>query len=271
MGDEKQKKAKERQESENRRLEMESNKRQQERVEHEKESKEFASKQALVKTIKEKFVASKSTKKTKSKSKNKTLKKLREAIGDVKNVDKEAIEQAKLEFQMKQKLDGQRRLRIDAKRKDYLIRATRIEEKQLLIRYEEVQMKKDRELWDAQYKTHIKTRKEEFKRDLEIKKKLSRMKEHIEKMHEMVMTRRKAIHAEEYAEFQAKREALRKKREEEERKRLEAERKRKEEEERKRREEEEAEQRRIEEEERIRKEKKEKILRGEKKKKKKKK
>merc|ERR1712150_826 len=111
----------------------------------------------------------------------------------------------------KQKLAKDRRLTIDAKRKDYLIRATRIEEKQLLVRYEEEQMKKDRALWDTQYKTHIKTRKEEFKRDLEIKKKLARMKDHIAVMNEMVMERRKTIFAEEFEEFQAKRETLRKK------------------------------------------------------------
>merc|ERR1712087_1090060 len=93
--------------------------------------------------------------------------------------------------------------------------------------------------WDAQYQIHIKTRQEEYKRDLEIKKKLARMKDHVEEMNRMVMKRRKAIYAEEYAEFQAKKAALKKKREAAEKERLVAEKKKREEEERQRKEEEE--------------------------------
>merc|ERR1712130_891356 len=199
--DEKEKKAQERKASEAKRLLLESNKRQQERLQQDREAKELASKQALVKTIQNKL--------EENQSKGKTIKKLRAAINDVQKIDKQAIENAQLELEMKEKLEVQRRLRESCRRRDYEMRAIRMEEKELIIEYEEQQMKKEREIWDEQYKAQVKVRRGENKRDLEIKKRLSRMKEHIEKMREKVMERRKILHAEAYKEFQEKKEQLR--------------------------------------------------------------
>merc|ERR1712130_49405 len=194
------KKAQERKASEAKRLLLESNKRQQERLQRDREAKELASKQALVKTIQNKL--------EENQSKGKTIKKLRAAINDVQKIDKQAIENAQLELEMKEKLEVQRRLRESCRRRDYEMRAIRMEEKELIIEYDEQQMKKEREIWDEQYKAQVKVRREENKRDLEIKKRLSRMKEHIEKMREKVMERRKILHAEAYKEFQEKKRAI---------------------------------------------------------------
>ena len=213
--------AKERKADEARRLEDESKRREQERLKKEAEEKDLQAKQQLALEINRKVegVAGKISKGIAVKA----TKKLRELTADLEKIDKAALLAAQEAVLEQERKENERRRRESMRRIDYLTRAIRLEEREVLIATAERKRQDDRAQLEQDFARYVEEHRRLHEKALQERERLSKMRNEKEEFFTQLLQRRREQQAEDRAKQMQRFEQKRREHEREERRKQEEE------------------------------------------------
>ena len=213
--------AKARRDEEARRLEEESRKREAERVKKEAGERDLAVKQQLALEINRKVegVAGKMSKGIAAKA----AKKMKDLTADLEKIDKAALLAAQEAVLEQERREKERRRRETVRRVDYLTRAVRLEEREVLIANAEKKKQEDHEQLEADFARYVEEHKKAHERAMAERERLAKMSGEKDAFMQQLLSRRREILEQERAKQMQRFEVRRREHEREERRKREEE------------------------------------------------